>query len=393
VISIKKILIISPEFPPPVIGGGGIHVSNLVDKLKEYNYKIYVFAQDIYLKNIIRPKKELLTKNLILYRFPVIKIPKILYYFISIMFIIEFIKIRPNLVHGHGYPCNAVDLGALLSNFFKIPFILTLHGFPLTSTIYQFMYHKLYHNLIGRFIFKKSDWIIFVSKSLLRDYSFLLNRKIINKIRIIPNGINIKSLIENANSQQIIKKFNAKDKFILFSIGRIHKTKGFQNVIKIFPKIKIKFHNIIYLIAGKDNGYQKKLEEMIQKNNLQDNIFLLGSVSDKMKKDLYASAEIIILPSLYEPFGIVILEAMAFGKPIITSNLGGIKEILKNNFDGILINPNDEKLLLDKIIFLLENEKKRKELSKNAKNSVQRFDWDNIIKKINIIYKKTVKNL
>ncbi|MHA1249031.1 MAG: glycosyltransferase family 4 protein [Candidatus Helarchaeota archaeon] len=384
-LDIKRILIITPEFPPPIIGGGGSHVKNLVDKLKNYPYKIYIFAQDIYLKKFFFPKIQKLSENVLLYRFPVFKIRKILYYLISPAFIIEFLKIKPHIIHGHGYPCNAVDLGIILANLFKIPFILTLHGFPLTQSFFQKVYHTIYHNLIGNFIFKKSSKLIFVSKSLLFDYRFLINQNNIKKIIIIPNGINIKELTKNSNAENIINKLNLKNHRILFSIGRLDKTKGFQNVIKIFKNLSENF-NVVYLIAGPDSGYRSELQNLIKKNNLENKIFLLGLVDEQRKRDLYAAAEIVLCPSLYEPFGIVILEAMAFGKPIISSNIGGIKEIIKDNYDGILVNPGDRDLLLKKIILLLKDDELRKKLGTNAKNSVKRFDWNAIIKKIDKVY-------
>ncbi|MFX0140589.1 MAG: glycosyltransferase family 4 protein, partial [Candidatus Hodarchaeota archaeon] len=230
--------------------------------------------------------------------------------------------------------------------------------------------------------------VIFVSKSLVNEYKNFIDN--LNKISVIPNGINIKQLTENTNPRYFIHDNKLENKIILFSIGRIDKLKGFQKVIEIFPKLKEKYDNLIYLIAGKDGGFKKELQKLIKNKKLINSVQFLGYVNHQTKKNAFAAADLVLIPSLYEPFGIVILEAMGFGKPIISTKRGGIKEILKHEINGILINPSDQLELYDQIDKLLKNKELREKLGKEAKRSVQKFDWKKIIFKVNEIYNKVL---
>ncbi|MCD6563419.1 MAG: glycosyltransferase family 4 protein [Thermoproteales archaeon] len=114
----------------------------------------------------------------------------------------------------------------------------------------------------------------------------------------------------------------------------------------------------------------------------------MGKIKDKELPAVYNNADLFVLPSLYgESFGIVVLEAMASGVPVIVSNIGGLKEIVNNPVDGILLEKNDPKEIYEKIMMLYKNPDLRRYLSKNARRKVEeKYDWNKIICNIEKLY-------
>ncbi|MFX0132732.1 MAG: glycosyltransferase, partial [Candidatus Hodarchaeota archaeon] len=127
----KKILIIAPMFPPPFTGGACTHLLNLVNELKKLPFKITIFTHDLKSRNKFKIIKKFLHPKILLYRFPTISLPRIQYKFISLRLIIEFLKIKPDIIHAHGYPFHVIgDLSIFLAHIFGIPIILTIHAYP-----------------------------------------------------------------------------------------------------------------------------------------------------------------------------------------------------------------------------------------------------------------------
>ncbi len=109
-------------------------------------------------------------------------------------------------------------------------------------------------------------------------------------------------------------------------------------------------------------------------------------LSDDMLKSAIYTSDVIVIPSLYEPFGLAALESMAYAKPIVASNVGGLSEILTNNKNSLLVPPADENELVKKILKLIKDEDLAKRLGKNAKKDVKNYDWNKIIDDIINVY-------
>ena len=139
-----------------------------------------------------------------------------------------------------------------------------------------------------------------------------------------------------------------------------------------------------------DGYYKDKLISLIKKNNLTDRVKLLGYINNADLDQYLKAADIFILPSIGDSFGIVFLEAMACGLPIIAAKAGGVAEVVKNGFNGLLAEPNDLDSLKKAIIELKNNPDERVKFGLNSLARVKEFNWEEIAEQYFKLYKKVL---
>lgn len=378
------LVFITPEFPPPVRGGGGIYAYNLVKQLSAFsNVRISVIVQDE-----IFPKQRKLEisspfKNVTMFRYPATRFQAINYSFISIKGFLHILKLNCDLIHVSGYPLFGGEIASIISRWKKIPMILTIHGFPRTKSILQRVYHAFYHNTNGKLMIDQASMIISVSKSLAVDFS---SRVEWGKMKIIPNGIEISS-----PDPTFFQKTRQKHPKTIVSIGRIDEQKGFRYLIESMVYLVKKYPDVKLIIAGKDYGEKANLLSIIQKNNLYKCVDLLGFISEKKKEELLAMADVFVVPSVYEPFGIVVLEGMNAGVPVVASNVGGIRSIIKTGYNGLLVPPRDVKQLVDAISMIFDDPSRARSFSLNAHATLKQFTWASVAERTMSLYQHVLK--
>jgi glycosyltransferase involved in cell wall biosynthesis len=215
-----------------------------------------------------------------------------------------------------------------------------------------------------------------------------------NKIKIIPNGINI-SEYEQLPAKGVFKvkhKIDGETKIILY-VGRINKIKGLDLLVKAYSLVikQLNSGKTTLVIVGPDDEYIATLKKIIKENDLEGKVVLTGPLYDKNKLEAFVDADIFVLPSNYEIFSIVVLEACACGIPVITTDRCGISDLI-NNKAGLVV-PYDVKALSKAIIHMLQNDKARREFGTNGKLLVKsKFSWTEIVKQIEEIYLECVNN-
>lgn len=187
-----------------------------------------------------------------------------------------------------------------------------------------------------------------------------------------------------------------KDLQVLFT-GRLEERKGMEYLAKAIEDVAKVFPDVQFLFAGRNtkcfNNGSKTWQEYILKHAPHKNIEFLGEVSQTRIIELYQTSTISVFPSVYEPFGIVALEAMACGCPTIATKSGGFTEIIHNNEEGILIPPRDSKALSEAIINLLKDKELRKKFSKNGIAKVKnKFNFNKIIEETLKSYERTISD-
>ena len=195
--------------------------------------------------------------------------------------------------------------------------------------------------------------------------------------RVLPNGVNTE-LFKPRNPDLELKrqlKLANTDKIIL-SACRLVGWKGLQYGIEAVKKLVEKGHTVTYLIAG--NGeYKKDLEILVKNLDLSDHVIFIGNIANSELPRYYSIADIAIFPSVAnETFGISIGEAMACGVPVISTNVGGIPEVVRKG-SGFLVPPRDKDVIADTIELLISNEGMRKNMGiAGRKWIVEKFSWD-----------------
>lgn len=196
-----------------------------------------------------------------------------------------------------------------------------------------------------------------------------------NKIEVIYNAFNIPPLVtQEQNTKQRVNL----SKLVLLSIGRLVHWKGFDALIDIMPQLTLQVSGAKLFIIGSGPD-EAKLRSQIDDKLLDNNVFLLGQLPHNELAKQIKDADIFILNTGYEGFSHQILEAMALGVPVITTNVGGNPEIIENGVSGILVEYNNKTEIKNAILNLYNNDQLKNELIKNAKEKVKEFSKTKMI--------------
>jgi glycosyltransferase involved in cell wall biosynthesis len=196
------------------------------------------------------------------------------------------------------------------------------------------------------------------------------------KIKIIPEGVDLEKFNRNVDASDINEKLGNERK-ILF-VGNLHPNKGVHFLIRSFALVKSKINDVKLVIVG-DGPLKHYLINLTKRLNLEKDVIFTGFVNDEELPKYYASCDIFTSASVLEGFGLIFLEAMALGKPIVAFNLASIPEVVGNA--GILINQINHEKFANAIIELLRNKELYKEKSEIALNRVKLFSWEKIAEK------------
>lgn len=227
---------------------------------------------------------------------------------------------------------------------------------------------------------KKAIKVFSISDSTKKDIikQYKINE---DKIKIIPCALN--KAIFNPEEQK--KVFNKK----LLFVGRLVPRKNITDLIKIMKFLVNQDKEFILSIVGEgEYAYVNKIKKEVFKNNLQKNINFHGKVTDDILNKLYESNSILVFTSLVEGFGLVLLEAMNKGLPVVAYNVNGVKDVIINNVNGYLIKPFDYQNFSNKILSLNKNNHMYEEMSQNALKRVDDFSWDKSAKILDESLKK-----
>lgn len=335
-----------------------------------YNYKMLI-------KSIISLKPPKINKETALSLLPGPISNEILYliYFKRINNRLMQFLLEKNIDIIHSHLENA-DILVSRFNSSKIPQITTIHGPHLTRSESTF---KKWKAKIRRGALHNMDKIIFVSNWLFNNFNNIM--PIQDKSVVIRNGIKLSDFQKN-----LIPTQKLKGKFNLLFPGGARSAKGGDILIETVHKIKNKMPNIHLYIALNVPG-DHLLRKMVKNYKLEQNVTFSGFMPVQDYRRLLNSVDILVTPSKEEGFGIVILEAMALGKPIVTTRVGGIPEVIKNRRNGIFVERNSDEIA-NAILYLYKNENKREEMKKNNIQDVKKFDWNTITDKYIDVYKK-----
>lgn len=210
----------------------------------------------------------------------------------------------------------------------------------------------------------------FITKSQLATK--FLRKKGFEKVTTVGVGLDETKFKNNLDSK------NEKE-FILY-IGTLDERRNILFLLRVFNIVVKKKTNMKLLLIGKgEKSYIEKINKYIRQNNLNNNIIYKESVNQSEIGEFYKKASLFLLPTNYEIFGMVMLEAMFFGVPVITSNNGGSSVLINNDYNGVIIDKFDEIKWSEKILEILNDPYNLNRISKNAKKTIEeKFTWDKI---------------
>jgi len=366
-----NICILIPSFLP-TIGGAEIGAYELAKQLYRKGHRIAVIAPK-YKKGLRNFEK---VEDIDVYRYPLlIHLPR-LTTLVRVLFSFLFIgnllrKIRPDILNIH-YVIPTGFAAQFWANRLHIPTVLTLIG----NDVYD--PYRLPSQLFRPFMKKVMDETNFVTSISSFVKKVLLNEFDVpgDKIRIIPYGIEIDRFHPGIDGSDIRRKYNiGKDENLIMTVQRLHPRKGVEYFIKAAQKVLRKRDNVKFLIIGSGQE-EEHLIKLSNRLNLTGKVIFGGEVENSILNKYYAAADLFAFHTLYEGLGIVLLEAIASGKPVVTTIAGGTVDIVKNGVNGLLVPPKDSHAFADAILKLLANPGLMKEMGEAGRRVAEcEFNW------------------
>jgi glycosyltransferase involved in cell wall biosynthesis len=308
----------------------------------------------------------------------------------------NLLAVNPDLIHAHSYGYFQVNLSALMRWLKRVPFVITPHFHPLWSMwggARRKYLRRFYDKLIAPGVLRAADRIVGVSQHEIELLKTACGKKLAlsleDKIRIIPNGIDLTrfcSQIPSISGEQFRALYGIEDYMVLYT-GRLASNKGLQVLVAAAPIVLRAYPNTKFVLVGEDAGMKPQLVAKAKKLGVLDKFIFTGHIrDDDVFISAYKACDLFVLPSEYEAFGIVLLEAMAASKPCIATRVGGIPEALgdpDNNGAGILVDYGDARQLARAIIMLLSDADLRRKMGMCGRKRVQtRFSWQTIVARL-----------
>jgi glycogen(starch) synthase len=289
-----------------------------------------------------------------------------------------------DLIHGHDWL--VARAAAALSDRLEVPFLTTIHATehgrhqgwvqdPPQSHIHA----------VERWMAHRADGVIVCSyymRGHVADIFGIDERR----VSVIPNGVDPSELRPTGDLRGLRASFAAPDERLVLLVGRLVYEKGFQLALDALPGVIEQVGRVRFLVAG-SGTHEAELRSQAERLGLLRHGTFLGWIGDDVLHSLYRIADLCVVPSIYEPFGLVALEAMASGCPCIVADTGGLREVVpRGERVGLRFNGGDAEHLGVMIERLLVDRELRERLVAEASEHVLRFDWDDIAQRTREIY-------
>ncbi len=210
------------------------------------------------------------------------------------------------------------------------------------------------------------------------------------KINVVPNGVNLNLYSGIERDYEFRRQYAADNEKIILFVGRLVYEKGIQHLIAAMPKILEKYHDSKLVIAGK-GGMIDELKAQVNAMGISNKVYFTGYLNSKQVVKMYKCADVAVFPSTYEPFGIVALEGMLSGTPVVVSDVGGLNEIVQHGENGMKSYAGNPNSLADSIISLLYDPALCMKVAKNAKAKVKaEYNWQKIAQDTHFAYQKAI---
>ncbi len=378
-----KVLQLTQRFPP-AIGGVENHVFNLASELTKKGVDVEVFtsdsARDIPFERLEDDNLRFPFKVRRFHAFKIANLPHGLGVVAPSM-LFGSLSHHGDLVHAHSYGYFTTYAGAFVRRVRKFPLVITTHS----DAGRPHLQKRLFDAITPLLTLRQAQRVIAITKS---EAMYLRSLGVQSqRITIIPNGINLADF--EGKSKRIPKRESAN---ILY-VGRVYpEQKGLETLIRSIYLISHSKRPIVNIV-GEDWGGSAGILNLANKLKVQDRVKLLGRLDSDGLVQAYNSADLFVMPSLFEPFGIVLLEAMASGLPIVASRVGGIPEVVEEGKTAMLVPPGNPEELRIAIEALLSNDRLRRAMGHAGRERAALFSWSRIIPRILRVYEEAIAEI
>ena len=362
----------------PTYGGSGVVATELGIALADKGHEVHFISYD-------QPfRLDLYSENIYFHQVNVPDYPLFEYAPYELNLTSKLVDValheKLNILHVHyaiPHASAAVNAKQILATYgIHIPIVTTLHGTDITLLGKDKSFKPVIEYAINQ-----SDAVTAVSEDLKEET--LLNFKIKDEIKVIPNFIDM-SLYNQECNQLLRDKFAKKEEAILVHISNFRKVKRVQDVVKIFEKVNKHVPSKLFMIG--DGPERLKAEQLCRKLGIAKHVRFLGKL--KVIEKFLCIADVFVLPSETESFGLVALEAMASKVAVISTNSGGLPEVNIDGKTGYLSDVGDVNKMANDTIDLLKDANKLNQFKNNALAHAKTFDLPNILPQYEQVYQE-----
>jgi len=385
-----RVLMLSWEFPPKTVGGLARHVYDLSRALAAQGEEVHVVTC-----HVPGAKSYEMVDGVHVYRVKPVHAET--HNFLDWVERLNKVMIecgrnilgahRFDLIHAHDWL--VAEAAKVLKETYRLPLVSTIHAT-------EYGRNRGIHNDIQRHI-NRIEWeltfeswkVICCSKYMAREIAQVFQLPA-DKIRIVPNGVEIRNVLPRVVDPGFRNRYAAPYEKMVYFVGRLVPEKGVQVLIRAVPKILAQYANAKFIISGK-GPYQESLQDLADRLRVGSKVYFTGFADDDTRNMLFSGSDVAVFPSLYEPFGIVALEAMATRVPVVVTDTGGLTEVIEHEVDGLKVYPDDVKGLATAIIRLLEEQDLAHRVSQSAWDKVNSvYNWAAIAAETIKIYRDIV---
>jgi glycogen(starch) synthase len=385
-----RVLILSWEYPPLIEGGLARHVRKLSEAMVERDVEVHVLTRG----GEESPAQEL-SNGVLVHRIREPKRPTDLGEFVTWVermnsdMLAAGVELGDryefDLVHGHDWlVANACDH---LAKRFDAPLVTTIHATEYGRHQGWVDKHpQTYIHGVERWIVNRSQRVIACSHYM-REQIVDIFGVAEKRISVIPNGIDPDDLQAQSpvELERLRSEFAAPEEKLVLLIGRLVYEKGFQLALEAMPRVIEEAPGTRFLVAG-SGTHEAELHRQAEELGLMEHGTFLGWIGDDVLHSLYRIADLTVVPSIYEPFGLVALEAMASGCPCIVADTGGLREVVVHEEGGLRFRADDPEALAEVAIRVLSDDELGQRLIADAYEHVRRFDWADVAEQTVAVY-------
>lgn len=389
----NRILILSWEYPPVVEGGLARHVCKLAENLVAQGTEVHVLT-----RGDETMEEETVQEGVFVHRVREPGRPRDLAEFVTWIehmnadMLAAGVELGDrfdfDLVHGHDWlVAVACDH---LANRFRRPLVMTIHATEYGRHQGWVEEHpQSWINGVERWITGRADRVITCSHYMRGHVADIFGLDE-SRVTVIPNGIDPLDLQPVDDLEELRARFAAPDEQLVILVGRLVYEKGFQLALEALPPIIERVGKVRFLVAG-SGTHEEELKGQARRLGLMEHGTFMGWIGDDVLHSLYRIADLCVVPSLFEPFGLVALEAMASGCPCIVADTGGLREVVPAGEKvGLRFNGGDPEHLGVMIERMLTDDELRERLIAEASEHVLSFDWADVARQTSRLYDETI---
>jgi glycosyltransferase involved in cell wall biosynthesis len=379
---------------PPAPGGAETHVYSISKELLRRGHDITVFTSDLYTETPFVRLNEARDSvdGIPVRRFRAYSMGGEMHYVLVPSLLWNSLKADIDVVHAHSYGYFHINAAYLLKRLKGIPFVFTPHFHPEWSMwggSKRRMLRRFYDRIFAPTVFKSADRVIGVSKAEMSQMTG--SRLSEGNTVIIPNGISPKDFEPLPDGKFFRDKYGLSGRIALF-VGRLATNKGLITLVDSIPHVRKVSGDVKFVLVGQDQGMKSTLLQRAKSLGVSDALIFTGHIDDPLLfRSAFTSCDVFVLPSEYEAFGIVLLEAMMCEKPCIATAVGGTSEVVIPGQTGLLVQYGKAEELSRAIVTILSDSGKAREMGKEGKKRVlDKFTWERIGAQIESVYTSLV---